>query len=65
MCGIHPDEEIGRGAEHFNIEQFGAKYPIQLTVTQKAKFSMKISMPARQIFTLKDLMYTLALPKTQ
>lgn len=21
-----PDEEIGRGAEHFNIEQFGAKY---------------------------------------
>ncbi len=59
-----PDEEIGMGAEHFNIEQFGAKYAYTIDGDTEARFSTKTSTHAKRIFILKASMYTQVLPKT-
>lgn len=43
-----PDEEIGMGPAHFNVKNSVQITPIPWTVIQKARSSMKTSMPAAQ-----------------
>ena len=41
-----PDEEIGTGASHFDVELFDADLPIHWTDLQKENWSTKILMHA-------------------
>ena len=60
-----PDEEIGMGAEHFDLEQFGAEYAYTLDGDSEEKFSMRILMHARQSLKLEGLMYIRVKAKIQ
>lgn len=39
--GFTPDEEVGQGADLFDVEHFGAAMPTRWTVTKRAKSAMK------------------------
>lgn len=58
-----PDEEIGSGAEYFDIDRFGAQLLILWMVIQKVRFSLKTFMPVKLISRLLGLMYILVLPR--
>lgn len=44
-----PDEEIGTGASHFNVEQFGLTTAIHWTVIPKARSSTRTSTHVKRI----------------
>lgn len=52
-----PDEEIGMGAEHFNLDQLAQSMLILWMVTVKGRFSTRILMPAKQNLKSGDLMF--------
>lgn len=51
-----PDEEVGGGTDHFNVKNLVHSLPTLWIAIPKAKFSMKISMHARQILKLPALL---------
>lgn len=51
-----PDEEVGGGTDHFNVENLVHSLPTLWMAIPKAKFNMKTSMHARQILKLQDLL---------
>ena len=51
--GFTPDEEIGRGVDHFDVEKFGAKYAYTLTVVRSENSSTKTSTPHQQKYSFR------------
>ena len=60
-----PDEEIGRGAEHFNIEQFGAKYAYTIDGDTEGEIQYENFNACKADFHIKGFNVHPALPKTQ
>lgn len=64
--GFTPDEEIGRGADHFNVEKFGAKFAYTLDGGEEGEFeyenfnaaSAKIKIQGKSVHpgTAKNMM---------
>ncbi|MFR2512039.1 MAG: hypothetical protein ACLS9K_08660 [Lachnospira eligens] len=52
------------GAEHFNIEQFGAKYAYTIDGDTEGEIQYENFNACKRIFILKASMYTQVLPKT-
>ena len=45
--GFTPDEEIGSGADHFDVAGFGADYAYRWMAARWANWSTRISTPRR------------------
>ena len=63
--GFGPDEEIGIGADKFDVEDFDVDLPTQLTVDLWVNYSMKPSLQQEQNLPSTDAMSTLEQQKTK
>ena len=63
--GFGPDEEIGIGADKFDVEDFDVNFATQLTVDLWVNYSMKPSLQQEQNLPSTDVMFILEQQKTK
>lgn len=53
-----PDEEIGTGAEHFDVKDFGADLPLLLMVKHLVNLTGALSQQRNLVLIFKGLTFT-------